>query len=146
MAGHHASRPRRASDGLRATHRPLLAACFTLLALGVLTCGLLREHAAPVIDGWSVGFEVSFFDVEREPLLDLARDHLDQRDRGHAPVVRATLHVEGSHIDPETGQRILQARSGGAPRIAVFELAHGTVTAVSVGYRGISREPVVLGP
>jgi hypothetical protein len=66
--------------------------------------------------------------------------------RGHAPVVRATLHVEGSLIDPETGQQILRARSGGAPRIAEFELADGTVTAVGVGYPGISREPVVLGP
>jgi hypothetical protein len=127
-------------------HRWLLALALAILALTVVACGLLREPADAVIDGWTVGTEVSFFDSERELLLGLARDHLDRRDRGHAPVVRATLHIEGGLIDPATGQQILRTRSGGAPRIAVFELADGTVTAIGVGYPGISREPVVLGP
>jgi hypothetical protein len=127
-------------------HRWQLAACLTLLSLGVLACGLLREPSAPVIDGWSVGSEVSFFDSERELLLGLARDHLDRRNPGHAVVVRAALHHEGGLIDPETGHEILRTYSGGAPRIAVFELADGTVTAIGVGYPGIAREPVVLGP
>jgi hypothetical protein len=127
-------------------HRLQLAACIALLALGVLACGLLREPAAPVIDGWLVGPEVSFLDAEREVLLGLASDHLDRRDPAHPAVVRATLHSEGDLFDPATGQRILRTYSGGAPRIAVFELADGTVTAIGVGYPGISREPVVLGP
>lgn len=127
-------------------HRWQLAACLTLLALGVAACGLLREPAAPTIDGWLVGPEVSFFDAERDLLLGLAADHLDRRDPGHAVVVRATLHHEGPLLDPATGQQILRTYSGGAPKIAVFELADGTVTAIGVGYPGISREPVVLGP
>jgi hypothetical protein len=127
-------------------HRWLFGTSLAILALSVVACGLLREPAAPIIDGWSVGPEVSFFDAERELLLGLAADHLDRRDPGHAVVVRATLHTDGSLIDPAPGHRILSTRSGGAPRIAVFELADGTVTAVGVGYPGISREPEVLGP
>jgi hypothetical protein len=127
-------------------HRWQLAACLTLLALSVAGCGLLPQPAAPVIDGWLVGPEVSFFDGERDLLLGLASDRLDRRDPGHAEVVRATLHREGASIDPATGDEILRTRSGGAPSIAVFELADGTVTAIGVGYPGISREPVVLGP
>jgi hypothetical protein len=127
-------------------HRLLLATCLAILTLTVVACGVLRGTAAPVIDGWSVGPEVSFVDAERELLLGLARDHLDRRDPGHAVVVRATLHAEGAVVDPVTGDQILMTRSGGASRIAVFELADGTVTAIGVGYPGISREPVVLGP
>ena len=114
-------------------HRWQLASCLTLLALGVLACGLRREPAAPVIDGWSVGSEVSFLDAGRELLLGLASDHLDRRDPGHAVVVRATLHSEGGLIDPATGKEILRTRSGGPISIAVFELADGTVTAIGVG-------------
>ena len=124
----------------------LFGLSLAILALSVVACGLLREPADAVIDGWTVGPEVSFFDGERELLLGLASDHLDRRDPGHAVVVRATLHSEGGLIDPATGRQILSTRSGGAPRIAVFELADGTVTAIGVGYPGISREPVVLGP
>ena len=127
-------------------HRLQLAARLAVLALGVLACGLLREPPDPLIDGWSVGSEVSWFEVDREVLLGLARDHLDRRDPGHAAIVRATLHCEGGLIDPSTGQQVLRTNSGGAPRIAVFELADGAVAAIGVGYPGISREPVVLGP
>jgi hypothetical protein len=129
-------------------HRWQLAACLALLALGVIACGILREPADPVIDGWPVGSEISCADVDCELLLGLGRDHLDRRDPGHAVVVRATLHREGTlvEIDPASGGQILRTRSGGAPSIAVFELADGTLTAIGVGYPGISREPVVLGP
>ena len=122
-----------------------LAACLALLALGVLACGLLREPPDPVIDGWPVGDKV---DCNERPdcdvLLRLARGRLDQRDPAHSAVARVTLYDEGTPTDPVSGDRILLTRSGGAPSIAVFELEDGTVTAIGVGYPGISREPMVF--
>lgn len=125
-------------------HRWLVGTCLGIVALSVVACGLLREPADPVIDGWPVGPEVSCFDVDCDLLLGLARDHLDRRDPGHAVVVRTTLHREGAPVNPATGEQILRTRSGGSPSIAVFELADGTVTAIGVGYPGISREPMVF--
>jgi len=126
-------------------HRIPLAAFLVLLALGVPACGLFREPADPVIDGWPIGNEVdcaSRTDCGR--LLWLARERLDQRNPGHAAVTRVSLNVEGSLVDPVTGDQILLTRSGGAPLIAVFELEDGSVTAIGVGYPGISREPMVF--
>ena len=126
-------------------HRLQLAACLALLALGVLACGLLREAPDPVIDGWPIGTEVDCATrADCRVLLSLARDRLDARDPGHAAVARVTLRHEGTPVDPATGDRILLTRSGGAPDVAVFELEDGTVTAIGVGYPGISREPMAF--
>jgi hypothetical protein len=126
-------------------HRLQLAACIALLAAGVIACGLLREPVDPVISGWPVGRPV---DCATRPdcarLIDLARSHLDLRDPDHAAVARVSLHDEGALVDPATGDRILRTRSGGGPSIAVFALEDGTVTAIGVGYPGISREPMVF--
>ena len=126
-------------------HRLQLAACLALLALGVLACGLLREAPDPVIDGWPIGTEVDCATrADCGLLLRLARDRLDARDPGHVAVARVTLRHEGTSVATATGDRILLTRSGGAPDIAVFELLDGSVTAIGVGYPGISREPMVF--
>ncbi|HYO43248.1 MAG TPA: hypothetical protein VES19_08635 [Candidatus Limnocylindrales bacterium] len=126
-------------------HRPLLAALLVLLAVGVLACGLLREPADPVIDGWPIGSSMNCtVRIDCDVLISLASGRLDQRDPDHAAVTRLTLHDEGTLADPVTGHRILLTRSGGAPSIAVFELEDGTVTAIGVGYPGYSRDPMVF--
>jgi hypothetical protein len=126
-------------------HRIQLAACIALLAAGVIACGLLREPVDPVINGWPVGGPL---DCAARPdcalLIDLARSQLHLRDRDHAPVTRVSLHAQGALVDPATGDRILQTRSGGQPMIVVFELEDGSVTAIAVGYPGISREPMIF--
>ncbi len=128
-------------------HRSRQAACLIVLALGVIACGLLREPPDPIVDGWSVGREVTCdADTDCAPLLRLARDHLDRRIPEHAAVVRASLHGLGTRIDPATGDRILTTTSGGPVRVAVFELEDGTLAAVGVGYPSISREPMVFDP
>jgi hypothetical protein len=122
-----------------------LAAALAIVALAVLACGLLRAAPDPVIDGWPIGATVV---CGAEPdcarLLDLARGRLDDRDPDHADVIAATLHREGTQVDPVTGDQILMTRSGGAPSIALFAFADGSVTAIGVGYPGISREPMVF--
>ena len=126
-------------------HRFRLAACLALLALIAPACGLLREPADPVVDGWPVGIEVDCATrTDCGMLLRLARDRLDQRNPGHAAVTRVSLHAEGALVDATTGDRILHTRSGGSPMIVVFQLEDGTASAVGVGYPGISREPMVF--
>lgn len=122
-----------------------LAATLIILALAVVSCGLLRAAPDPMVDGWPIGAEIDCTSrADCAALLDLARSGLDRREPGHAAVMRVTLHVEGTLVDPATGDRILLTRSGGAPSVAVFELGDGTVTAIGVGYPGVSREPMVF--
>jgi hypothetical protein len=126
-------------------HRLQLAVCLALLTLGVLACGLLREQPDPLIDGWPVGDAIDCATrTDCALLLGLASEALDNRRPDHADVVAASLHAEGLHTDPATGDRFIMTRSGGGPSIAVFELADGTVRAIGVGYPGISREPMVF--
>ena len=125
-------------------HRYQLAACIVLLAIGAIACGLLREPSDRVIDGWPVGSEVRCgVDADCVLLLGLAREHLDRRDPRHGDVIRASLHQEGTLVDPGTGDHILMTRSG-VMMVAVLELQGDAVTAVGVGYPGISREPIVF--
>ncbi len=116
---------------------PRLTAALGLAALtaALLGCGLLPEPAAAVVDGWPIGPLVECRPDDRCPeLLAAAVAGLARRDPGNAAIVRATLHREA----------VLSTRSGACCTVARFELADGTVRAIGVGYRGISRELTVI--
>jgi hypothetical protein len=122
-----------------------VAACLIVLALAVLSCGLLRDEPDPVVDGWPVGDPVA---CETLPacgeLTRVAALGFDQRDPGHSPIARATLHHEGTTVDPATGDKVLHMRSGSCCWVMRFELVDGTVRAIGVGYPGVSREAIAV--
>jgi len=107
------------------------------LALAVMSVvGCATTVVDAVVDGWHVGPEASCDAVARCPdLLVTASGGLDRRDPGHAAVVKITLHDEGPVVDA-TGGRVIH--SGACCRVALFELADGSVKAIGVGTVGIS--------
>ena len=97
-----------------------------------------------MIDGWPIGSESSCIASERCPeLLATARTGLDDRDPGHAAVVKVELHTEGVTVDAD-GNVILTTRSGGCCSVARFELADGSVKAIGVGFPGVSTTPMAF--
>lgn len=111
---------------------------FAMIVLVALTLvGCSTNVGDPVVDGWPIGRELSCDADARCPeLLATANDALDQRDLGHAAVVKVTLHAEGTIMDAN-GSRILQTRSGGCCAVALFELADASVKAIGVGAVGV---------
>jgi len=113
------------------------------VALTAVACAAIRE--SPVVDGWPVGDALDCTTArDRCPeLLVEATAGLDRREPGHAPIVHATLHVEGVVLD-ENGNQILWTRSGSCCNVALFELEDGSVHTMGVGYPGIARDPVAI--
>lgn len=117
---------------------------FAPIALAVLltaaACAPLRE--SPVVDGWPVGdpLDCTTSGARCPELLAAATAGLGVRDPGHAPIVQATLHVEGVVFD-DKGNQILWTRSGACCNVARFELADGSVRAMGVGYPGSPKTP-----
>lgn len=113
------------------------------LLLTVASCSTLRE--SPVVDGWPVGDpqDCATPQARCPELLAEATTGLGRREKGHAPVVRATLHIEGVVLDEE-GNQMLWTRSGACCSVALFELADGSVHAIGVGYPGISGDPIAI--
>ena len=68
---------------------------------------------------------------------------LARREPGHAPIRRATLHIEGTVLD-EHGNQILWTRSGACCNVALYELEDGSVHAMGVGYPGIAKDPIAI--
>lgn len=121
-------------------------ATVTLAAVSLAAC--LPPTSDPVVDGWPIGSPLACDPTEKCPeLLATARDGLDRRDPGHAPITRTTLHAEGTIVDA-SGRITIVTRSGACCYVARFELADGTVSAIGVGYPGISTTPraVDYGP
>ena len=122
-----------------------LAATLAILALAVRPAACCGRRPIPVVDGWPIGPELDC--TTRDDCAHaagLARERLDRRDsgpcrrlggqpapRGHAP------RPSDRRAHPADPQRRI-------PVIAVFELGDGTMTAIGVGYPGISREPIVV--
>lgn len=124
-----------------ATLTLVLLACVAVAATYLLTRG---PAADPVVDGWAIGPVWSCsVDVPCDRLVDVATAGLDQFDRGHPAIVRVTIHADGQLVDA-LGRQVLMPRSGGAPWVARFELADGSVRAVGLGSPGVSRELVAL--
>jgi hypothetical protein len=108
-----------------------------LLAAEVVLAGC---GADPVIDTWPVGPATTDCGPnDCRVLLDVARVGFDKLHPGHAAIVGATLHEEGSIVNA-SGEQVLVTRSGTA-WVARFELADGSLHAIGVGYPGVSREP-----
>lgn len=133
-----------------ARHRPASVATAGHLALAALLaivlggCGPVRATAPPIVDGWRVGPVLECAPDDRCPeLVGAVRAGIGA---GEPAVESIVLHREGVRIDPATGGTVLNTRSGGPIHVAVVTLADGTVRAIGVGFPGISREPVVLGP
>jgi hypothetical protein len=66
-------------------------------------------------------------------MIEVATARLDERDPGHAPIVEASVHVEGMYPndDGSMGEVI---RSGGPPKVVLFVLADGSRRAIGVKY------------
>jgi len=112
------------------------------LAAVIFSCGGLVSD--PKIDTWPIGAPTT--DCLRrscEEMIDAARTRIDIRNRGHADVVTVTIHELGKVVDAQ-GQIVLTTRSGGPPRVVVFELADGTRRAIGVAYPGISKDPIAM--
>jgi hypothetical protein len=115
------------------------------LALIASACSMVRVPVAdPVIDTWPVGEAIECADPRCMEEIRVALAGLDVRDPGHAAVVSARLHREGTVFDPGTGNQILMTRSGACCKVLVAELADGTTSAIGVGYPGISREAIAI--
>src|SRR6185503_5325504 len=71
--------------------------------------------------------------------LSTATAAFDERFPGHAAYVRVTLHDEWTVTDAG-GNQVLLTRSGGSPRVVVFELADGSVHALGIGHLGVETE------
>lgn len=113
------------------------------IVLAAAACTTLRE--SPVVDGWPVGdpLDCTTPRARCPELLAEATAGLGRRELGHAPIVRATLHIEGVVLDDD-GNQILWTRSGACCNVALFELEDGSVHAIGVGYPGIARDPVAI--
>lgn len=120
----------------------------SLVAMAVLAlagCDLVSSGPVAVVDGWPIGRErpCAIGDARCTDLMPVAINGFDRRDPGHAPIVRATLHDEGTMIDAQ-GNHILMTRSGACCSVALFELSDGSVRAIGVGYPGVSDIPVAI--
>jgi hypothetical protein len=125
--------------------RPSLLALLFVIA-AIAACA--KSAPDPVVDGWPIGPPVDCAAaIDCAAWLAVAQGRLDGRDPGHAEVVKAILHNEGTLVAPDGGLQIF-TRSGGCCSVAVFELADGTVAAIGVGMPGISQtvEAIDFGP
>ncbi len=125
--------------------RRRLLALITTFAVTVAACA--KSSPDPVVDGWPIGAPADCAMTPCGAWLAVAQARLDVRDPGHAEVVKATLHNEGTLVAPEGGLQIF-TRSGGCCDVAMFELANGTVKALGVGTIGVSTtvSAVDFGP
>jgi hypothetical protein len=119
----------------------------TWLAVIVIVAACAKSAPDPVVDGWPIGQATDCAVTPCGAWLAVAQARLDVRDPGHAEVVKATLHNEGTLVAPEGGLQIF-TRSGGCCNVALFELADGTTKALGVGTIGISTtvSAVDFGP
>ena len=117
-----------------------------LAILGTLVLGACLPAARdPVIDTWPVGPPLDCVEDLRCPeLMRVGLAGLRQRDPGHAAVVGARLHREGTLVNPVTGDTILMIRSGGCCKVLVVELADGSTRAIGVGFPGISDKAIAV--
>jgi hypothetical protein len=117
------------------------------MALAIVVAGCARSTPDPVVDGWPIGPPADCATTPCQAWLAVAQARLAVRDPGHAEIVKATLHTEGTLVAPDGGLQVF-ARSGGCCAVAVFELADGTVEALGVGTPGISQtiEAIDFGP
>ena len=107
------------------------------VALVLVACGPFGP--SPLVDGWPIGDEYACSDPACAPFMEIAIDGLEDRDAGHAPIARATLHELGVLIGDD-GKPVLLVYSGGQPSVVLFELADGSTRAIGVKYIGISDE------
>ena len=75
--------------------------------------------------------------------LAQAIEAFDEEHPGHSAYVRVTLHDEGT-IRDAAGNPVLLTRSGGAPRVVVFELADGSAHALGIGHVGVDTEHLTV--
>lgn len=112
-----------------------------LIALSLLGCSSPRPPVT-VVDGWPIGSPAVCLQGARcDELLNEAIAGLARRDPGHADIVASALHEEELRTD---GDRLLLQRTGNCCRVVRFELAHGSVRAIGVGFPGVSDMPIAI--
>lgn len=117
---------------------------FVAALLVGLIAGACSPAADRVIDTWPIGEVIeSRGDASCAELVTVGLAGLADRDPGHAAVVAAHLHREGSFVDP-SGKTILLKRSGGCCQVLVVELTDGSTRAIGVGYPGISNKAMAI--
>ena len=136
----------------RLRYAALILAVLVFVAFAVVFLGVPNLFA-PTYDGWRVGAlntcpepNFDFTSGDSQPRswdcdatlalwLSTAREGFDRRDPGHAPVLRASLHYNGSN------KKFLS----NPLQVAVFELADGTVRAIGVGHFGVNHAHLSTG-
>ena len=119
----------RTGSGLIAAMRRTALLAAVAIAIGLAGC--LATTRAGVVDGWPVGGEYVCAVDRCQRYVEVAATALDDRDPGHAVIVRATLHDLGTAIGDD-GQPEVLVFSGGPPTVVLFELADGTARAIGV--------------
>ena len=137
----HSAVTRRGPSPLKSAFIVAILVFVAVVAVAVSACAVL----GPTYDGWTVGAVDSCpmpdFDPamgESQPSawdcaatlaiwITKAREAFDQRDPDHAPVVRASLHHNGS------SKTFLSTPL----EVTLFELTDGTARAIGVGHFGI---------
>jgi hypothetical protein len=94
---------------------------------GVTTCPIPNlPRDVPYPETWDCALGLSQW-------LAAAVEGFNRRDPTHPPIIRTTLHGYGGTA----------VYSGGGPKIAVFELADGSVRAIGVMHPGIDTEHLI---
>lgn len=117
-----------------------------MVMAGLLLGGCASPGEGTTIDGWPIGALQTCpvpnvprgapYPTQWDCQLGLSQwvaaaiEGFDRRDPGHAAIVRTTIHDESR----------AHARSGGCCKVAVFELADGSIRAIGVGHPGIETE------
>jgi len=131
----------------------ILAILVFVAVAAVLLGGFRANLFAQTYDGWTVGAVDSCPEPDFDPAmgenqpsawdceatlalwLSRAREAFDRRDPDHAPVVRASLHYNGSN------KTFLSTPL----EVALFELTDRTVRAIGVGHFGVDYAHISTG-
>jgi hypothetical protein len=114
------------------------------LVLAAIVLAGCASGPDPIIDSWPVGgrYECST-DRRCDELIRVGLAGIDKRDPDHAAVTAVELHSEGTFVDPVTGNKLLMSRSGSLC-VLVVRLDDGGMSAIGVGYPGVSQEPMAF--